>query len=170
MPEVIMSQPEPFTLENARIIFRNFAGKEGAYNREGDRNFCVILEPDMAERLELEGWNIKTLRGREEDEPDVPYLSVSVGYKSRPPTIVMIGSRGRTSLGADDIELLDWVDIKTCDIVIRPYVWTIGLKTGVKAYVKALYAILEEDDLAIKYAVIPEVPMSENPSKPPWRD
>ena len=57
-------------IENAKIIFRNFAGKEGMYNAEGDRNFCVLLEDDLAEQLVKDGWNVKTLRAREED--DVP--------------------------------------------------------------------------------------------------
>ncbi|NMC58666.1 MAG: hypothetical protein GYA51_04660, partial [Candidatus Methanofastidiosa archaeon] len=39
-------------VENARIAFRNFSGKEGKYNPAGRRNFCVFLDPKTAEELE----------------------------------------------------------------------------------------------------------------------
>ena len=58
-------------IENARIVFRNFEGKEGPYNRAGDRNFCVLLDDDLAGQLLADGWNIKALRAREDDEPDL---------------------------------------------------------------------------------------------------
>lgn len=144
-------------MEDARIIFRNFAGKEGKYNREGDRNFCVLLPPYIAEDLDRDGWNVKILRGREEDDPDQPYLQVSVGYKNRPPKVVMITSRGRTTLTEDEIELLDWVDIEKVDLIIRPYVWEVSDKNGIKAYLKSIFITIEEDALDLKYAGIEEL-------------
>lgn len=163
------NQISPITLENVRILFRNFAGKEGPYNREGDRNFCVLLEPELAEQLSVDGWNVKALRSKddEDDNPDQPYIQVAVGYKSRPPTVVMIGSRGRTALGQHEIEILDWVDVKYLDMIVRPYTWTVGTKTGIKAYLKSIYVTLDEDDLAIKYADIPVVEPASY-VKPPW--
>ena len=53
-------------IDDARIIFRNFAGKEGMYNREGDRNFSVILPPDLADQLAKDGWNVKWLKARDD--------------------------------------------------------------------------------------------------------
>ncbi len=147
-------------MEDARVIFRNFAGKEGMYNREGDRNFCVLLEPDLAEAMAKDGWNIKTLKPREDDESQdgTPYLQISVGFKGRPPHIVMITSRGRVDLGEEEVELLDWADIRTADLIVRPYNWgPINGKTGVKAYLKSIFITIEEDELDLKYAEVQDV-------------
>ncbi|QJD49641.1 single strand annealing protein [Gordonia phage Secretariat] len=151
------------TIENAKIIFRNFAGKEGMYNAEGDRNFCILLEPDLAETLAKDGWNIKTLRAREEDDEPQPYIQVSVKYRGRngntvrPPTIVMITSKGRTSLTEDECEILDWVDIANVDLIVRPFQWAVSGKTGIKAYLKSIYITIQEDELQLKYADVPEL-------------
>jgi hypothetical protein len=151
-------QENTLVIEDARMVFRNFAGKEGKYNKEGDRNFCVLLDPQVAEDMANDGWNVKTLKSREEGEPGTPYIQVSVGYKGRPPHIVMITSRGRTDIGEDAVELLDWAEIRTVDIIIRPYNWDVNGEQGVKAYLKSMFMTIEEDYLEMKYAEIPDVP------------
>jgi hypothetical protein len=153
---------KPVVMEGMRIVFRNFAGKEGQYNREGDRNFGVILPPDVAEQMLADGWNVKYLKPREEDEDgeETPWLSVSVNFdKGRPPTILMITSRGKTKLDEDNVEQLDWVDIAQdengqpkVDLIVRPYHWDVSGRSGIKAYLQSMYVTIDEDDLARKYA------------------
>jgi hypothetical protein len=144
-------------MEGARIIFRNFAGKEGQYNREGDRNFCVLLDPDVAEAMAKDGWNIKALRAREEGEEEQPYVQVAVNFKGRPPRVVMITSRGRTTLFEDEVEILDWADIQNVDLIIRPYEWVVNGKSGIKAYLQSIYVTIDEDELELKYSDVPDV-------------
>ena len=61
-------QTNNIMIENARLIFKNFSGEESKFNRGGNKNFCVVLDPEMAQDLADEGWNIKYLRPREEGE------------------------------------------------------------------------------------------------------
>ncbi len=145
------------TLEGVRIVFRNFSGKEGKYNREGDRNFSVLLPPELAETMGEDGWNIKFLQPREEGEAPQAYLQVSVNFKSpRPPRIVMISNNSRVNLGEEEVNILDWADITNVDMVVRPYQWEVNGKTGIKAYLQAIYATIEADELAVKYADVPD--------------
>lgn len=152
-----MSQPGHIMLENARLLFRNFAGEEGMYNRKGDRNFNVILPDDIAKELEKDGWNVKYLKPQDDNaERGDAYLQVSVSYKHRPPTVALITSRGRVTLSEDEIEILDWIDIANADLIINPYEWSVNGKSGIKAYLKSLFVTQDEDELELKYAQIPE--------------
>lgn len=147
-----MPQDKTILLEDVRIIFRNFEGREGMYNRAGDRNFAVLLPRDIAEEMVRDGWNVKLLKAREEGEEDQPYISVSVSWKGRPPTIKMITSRGSTDLDEDSIEVLDNVDIASIDMILNPYDWVIkGSGSGRKAYLQSMYVTIVEDALALKY-------------------
>lgn len=140
-------------MEGVRIIFRNFSGKEGQYNREGDRNFAVLLDEKVATAMAEDNWNVKWLKPRSEDEEETPqaYLPVSVKFNPRPPRIVLITSRGRSNLDEDQVEMLDWADIINVDLIVRPYEWTVNNKSGVKAYLQSMYVTIEEDPLEQKY-------------------
>lgn len=157
-------QLQPVTMKGMRMIFRNFEGKEGQYNRAGDRNFGVILPPDIAEAMLADGWNVKTLKpSQEEQEEGVEvgpaWISVSVNFdKGKPPKIMQITSRGPTKLDAEDVDGLDWVDVKIgddgnpmCDLIVRPYTWEVSGKTGIKAYLQTMYVTIEEDELERDY-------------------
>ena len=146
------------TVENARIVFRNFEGKEGQYNREGDRNFALILEdPEVVAQLERDGWNVKYLKPREVDEEPQPYLPVTVNFKGpRPPKVWMITSRGKTQLDESMVMILDWAEFANVDVIVRPYQWAVNGKTGVKAYLQTIFATIQEDELERKYADVPD--------------
>ena len=150
-----MADDNTVLMEGVRLIFRNFAGKEGKYNAAGDRNFGVVLDDKTAEDMLADGWNVKYLKPREEDEDETPtpWLPVAIGFgKGRPPRVVVITSRGRTNLDEESVEMLDWAEITNVDMIVRPYHYEVRGDTGIKAYVQSIYVTIEEDELEKKYA------------------
>lgn len=157
-------------LEGVRLVFRNFTGKEGQYNRDGDRNFGVII-PDQAtaEQMLQDGWNIKYLKPREdEDEGDdsaeeTPWLSVKVGFgKGRPPQIYLVtqGGKKRTPITEETVHELDWVEITNVDMIVRPYHYDVSGRQGISAYVQSMYITIEEDPLRAKYEAMDDADQS----------
>lgn len=148
------------TIEGARIVFRNFAGREGQYNREGDRNFAVLIDdPNLEKELKREGWNVKYLAPRDETDKEQPYIQVSVSYKGRPPKVVLLANRGgrqvRTDLNEGEIDILDWIEIANVDLILNPYEWSVSGKNGIKAYLKSMFVTMDEDELDQKYNTVP---------------
>lgn len=140
-------------IENARLIFRNFTGRAGKYNDEGERSFCVVInDSDFAEQLKSDGWNVRILTPKDANEEPMYYIPVEVSYRNRPPMIVMLTDHAKTTLSEETVSCLDQAEIKTVDVVIRPYNWEGPHGSGVKAYLKSLYVTIEEDELAAKYA------------------
>ena len=135
---------ENLVIENARLLFRNFSGRESKYNRAGQRNFCVYIEDAAdAQKLIDDGWNVRVRPPREDGEEPRYYIQVAVSFENIPPTVYM--------------DTLDFAEIRNVDLTIRPYNWVIqegtkNEKSGVKAYLRSLYVVIEEDEFAEKYA------------------
>lgn len=138
-------------VENARLIFKNFAGEESKFNRAGNRNFCVILDGDSAENLRQMGWNVKALRPREDEDEPTYYLQVTVAFGNFPPKVIMISGKTKTVLDEESISTLDYAEIANVDLIIRPYHWEVNGKEGIKAYLKTMYVTIEQDVFAGKY-------------------
>jgi hypothetical protein len=156
-------------IENVKIGFRNFAGKQTQYNDAGKKNFCVFLDEENADQLKSDGWNVRWLEPRNPDDDRQAYLPIAVSFDYYPPEIWVITSRGKTQLKEDEIKLLDWAEIAIADITIRPYNWTRpDGKSGIKAYVKSLYVTIVEDELSEKYRDVPESVVSAISDEPPF--
>lgn len=141
-------------IEHARLMFKNFAGKESRYNPAGRRNFCVVIEdPKVVEDMKRDGWNVKTIEPKEGYSDPLSYLSVSVNFDNIPPKIFLINTRKRTKtpLTEETVNVLDYADISNVDLIVTPYQWSVGDKKGVKGYLKTMYVTLEEDEFASKY-------------------
>lgn len=149
-------------MENARLIFRNFEGREGDYNRKGDRNFGLVIDDkELVEQLIEDGWNIKSFVPKNnddyDDEPETVYwLPVTVRYDNVPPKVVLVTRRRKTKLDEDNINTIDYANIEKVDLTVTPYEWTVNGKSGIKAYLQTMYVKIIEDEFADKYADLEE--------------
>lgn len=146
---------ENIKIENARIVFRNLSGKPDKFNPQGGkRSFSVVIEdPEFANELKREGWNIKQFnQSPDSDEEPAHFISVKVSYNNIPPHIYLCTSKNKTLLNEDTVGQLDYAEISNVDIVITPYQYKMNDgRSGISAYVKTMYVTVVEDEFASKY-------------------
>lgn len=150
-------------IDDARIVYRNFSGRGDKFNREGDRNFSVVIPTEeMADALVQEGWNVKIKPPREEG--DIPFMTlpVKIKFNDRGPKVYLKTGHNQVTLDEESVSILDNVDILSVDMDIRPYDWEVQGKEGRTAYLQSIKVTQEIDRFAAELAE------SESPSEIPW--
>ena len=159
LKEETRMKTQPFTVENARLVYKNFAGLEGDYNNAGDRNFHVVIEDhDYARELEAQRYNITWPKPnpdiKPEDDERNPTLKVKIKFADI--YIVKSGTNGTgrpEKLEEQDWEMLDWMTPKQIDLTVKPYDYSdrYSTGTGITAYLQELVMVVELTELQEKY-------------------
>lgn len=116
-------------IDEARITHRNFSGAPSQYNREGDRNFSLIIpDQNIVETLQNDvnedgaAWNVKIKPPRDEDDNPFIYLPVKVRFNQYGPKIYLMTPEGiQRQLDEESVGILDKISIEKVDLDIRPY-------------------------------------------------
>ncbi len=136
-------------IDDARITHRNFSGIGSKYNREGDRNFSLVIDDqEIADALVEAGWNVKIKAPREEGDMPFMFLPVKIKFNDRGPNAYLKAGNKLVELDEESIDCLDNVDIMSVDLDIRPYDWEVNGKTGRTAYLYAIRVTQEVDRFA----------------------
>lgn len=136
-------------IDDARIIYRNFAGRGDKYNREGDRNFAVVIpDEEMAAQLTDLGWNVKIKPAREDGDAPFMFLPVKVKFNDRGPNVYLKTGNVQNRLDEESVGLLDNIDIIGVDLDIRPFDWDVNGKQGRTAYLQSIRVIQDVDRFA----------------------
>ena len=139
-------------IDDARIIYRNFAGEASQFNRAGDRNFSVLIEDEqIANELRDHGWNVKIKQAREEGDTPFMHLPVKVKFNDRGPSVYLVSGSNRVKLDEETIDMLDSIDILGVDLDIRPFDWEVNGKAGRAAYLQSICVTQDIDRFAQRF-------------------
>ena len=140
-------------IDDARIIYRNFSGAPSKFNREGDRNFAVVIDDeDICDALVNDGWNVKIKPPREEGDDPFMFLPVKIKFNDRGPRVYLKTGRNVNKLDEETVSILDNVDILSVDLDVRPYDWEVNGKEGRTAYLQSMQVEQEIDRFAERFA------------------
>ena len=149
--EITFAPKDILQIDDARIVYRNFSGTGSKFNREGDRNFAVVIpDQDVADELVNRGWNVKIKPPRDEDDMPFMFLPVKIKFNERGPKVYLQSGDKMIELDEESIDCLDDVDILGVDLDIRPYDWEVNGKQGRTAYLQSIHVVQEVDRFAAR--------------------
>ena len=146
-------------VENAVIMWSNFGGSPTKFNPNGGkRTFDLVLTERVAMSLISDGWNVKTVKSKK-DEDSVMYVT-EIAVNPSSSTVVSLceevnGKKYRFKVKPEDYSTLDTYQYSTIDLLIRPYVHGRENSAGstIKGYLHQMNLVrLNDDYFREKYA------------------
>lgn len=148
---------QPISISGLPVGFMNFEGAvqkelpsghiKGRFNRDGARDFVIFLEPQLAHMMEVDGFNVKWPKPKDDIEPQEdtrqPYLGITVTRNGSQPVspflkVFLVDQFGvETLMDNSTLAMLDDMFISHADVIINPYLWNVNGQTGAKAYLKS---------------------------------
>lgn len=142
-------------IDDARIIWPNFSGRAGTYNREGERSFNLIIDSEEIKDALLDdvnkygiSWNVKIKPPRDEEDTPLVYLPVKIRFNDYGPNIYLQTGSRTVRLDEESVSCLDDIEIIGVDMDIRPYDDEINGKPFRSAYLSSMRVIQRIDRFA----------------------
>lgn len=143
-------------INNAPVKYRNFAGVKTPMNREGDSNFEIVLDDEVAINMMDDDWFIKKT---EYDDGKIEYrIKLRLGELGEP-EVYVIGEDGKAvPFNRGQWKRLDRMTISFVDVIFHQSKKTFEYhgKEYHSAYVDELYVNIVESDLKRKYGISPD--------------
>lgn len=146
-------------IDDADITYRNFRGEGSLYNREGDRNFSLIIpSTEIADALASNvneygvGWNVRIKPPREEGDNPFITLKVNVKFNEYRPHIFLHTGNHVTELDEESVSCLDMIDIERVDLDISPSDRVVNGKPYRTAYVRTMHVVQKIDRFEGRYS------------------
>lgn len=124
---------------------------------DGNYNFTIVLDPAQGEDLIKKGWNVKINDPYEEGDESEYTLKIKISYMFTPPKAFLIKHGRKFRCNERDLADIRRDSLQKMDIIITPHRWVNGNRTGVSAYIKEMYAQINESRFAAEYADYEEV-------------
>ena len=154
-------------VKDAQILsrpYRNFEGRPTDVNPGGgDRSFGLVIDdPELAQRLAEDNWNVKTITNRDGNRDymfgvkangeDLHWIPVKVKYKKRdgtyaiPPKIAIRTKNNEVYYEEEQIKELDSSELIDVNLIINASRKTVNGKEFTTAYLKSMIATMIDDD------------------------
>lgn len=145
-------------IENAPVKYRNFAGVKTQMNKEGDVNFEIILDEDVAKAMMEDDWYIKV----NDNNPDkIEYrIKLRLGEYGDP-EVYVVGEDGKPiPFNRGQWKRLDRMTISCVDVEFHQSKKTFEYHGHeyYSAYVDLLIVNIVENDLKKKYGISADYP------------